>query len=264
VRLHESAAVLAIPLPWEDRTIVAGIADLLAACGLDGPGIEGGPIGDAAVRVTVSRGPLERRGLLPPGWRDARPTIVVQAWPFHPPAATVIENGIRAIASTIRHDPASPLAGVKSTSRADHVYAKLEADRAGADDALFLTVDGAISEATTSNVFALVRGSFVTPPRAAGILAGTTRTWLLASSEDVEPRFRLVEADLMPDDLLRADEAFVSSSVAGIVPLVAYEGRPIGTGRPGPRTLALRAARERWIDERSLEGVPGPGRSAAP
>lgn len=258
VRLHESAAVLAIPLPWEDRTIVGGIADLLAARGLDGAGLGGSPIGDAAIRVTVSRGPLELRGLLPPGWRDTRPTILAQAWPHHPLPATVLENGIRAIASTIRHDPASPLAGVKSTSRADHVYAKLEADRAGADDALFLTVDGAISEATTSNIFALVRGSFVTPPRSAGILAGTTRTWLLAHSEAVEPAIRIIEADLMPDDLLRADEAFVSSSVAGIVPLVAYEGRPIGTGRPGPRTIALRAARERWIDERSLEGLPGP------
>jgi len=65
------------------------------------------------------------------------------------------------------------------------------------------------------------------------------------------------ESDLWPDDLAAADEAFLSSSVAGIVPLTAFEGRPIGSGEPGERTLALRAARERWIDERSL-AVPIP------
>ena len=87
---------------------------------------------------------------------------------------------MRAIPSAVRRDPRSPLAGIKSTSRADYVYARLEASRAGADDALFLTLDGAISEATSANVW-IVRGrDLVTPPRTAAVLPGTTRTWLLA------------------------------------------------------------------------------------
>ena len=59
------------------------------------------------------------------------------------------------------------------------------------------------------------------------------------------------EEDLRPADLWVADEAFLSSSVAGIVPLVTFEGRAIGDGRPGHRSLGLREAREAWIDERS-------------
>ncbi len=252
LRLHESAAVMAIPLPADDA-IVGGIADLLRADRLDATG-DDGPPGDAALRVTVSRGPIDRRGLMPPGWRDAIATVVVQAWPYTPPPPASIERGLRVIASTVRRDPASPLAGVKSTSRADYVYARLEADRAGVDDILFLTPDGAVCEASTANVFAFVRDAFVTPPRTAGILAGTTRTWLLGHAQS-DLGVRIVEGKLLPADLAGAEEAFVSSSVAGVVPLVAFEGRPIGTGKPGPRTLALRAAREHWVDERSLEGT---------
>jgi branched-subunit amino acid aminotransferase/4-amino-4-deoxychorismate lyase len=161
---------------------------------------------------------------------------------------------VRAIASTVRRDPGSPLAGIKATSRADYVYAKLEAERAGADDALFLTLDGRISESTSANVFAIAGDELLTPTTGAAILAGTTRTWLLADPAVRALGLRPVERDLRPDDLVGADEAFLSASVAGIVPLVAFDGRPIGTGRPGSRTVAIRDARERWIDEASLAG----------
>ena len=106
-------------------------------------------------------------------------TIAIQAWPFAPPAADLLERGLRITVATLRRDPSSPLAGVKSTSRAESVHAKLEASRRGADDALMLTLAGELSEATSANLF-LVRGrELLTPPLSAAILAGTTRTWLL-------------------------------------------------------------------------------------
>jgi branched-subunit amino acid aminotransferase/4-amino-4-deoxychorismate lyase len=142
---------------------------------------------------------------------------------------------------------------VKSTSRADHVYGRLEAERRDADEALFLTTDGFVAEATSANVFVVAGGDLATPGRSSGILAGTTRSWLLghAGAEGLRP----VERDLGVGDVVGADEAFLSSSVMGIVPLVSVDRRPIGSGRPGPRTIALREARERWIDERSLAAV---------
>ena len=85
----------------------------------------------------------------------------------------------------VRRDPANPLAALKTTSRADYVYARLEARRAGADDALFLTIDGLLSEGTTANIF-LVRlaadgtSELATPSLDCAILPGTTRSWLLA------------------------------------------------------------------------------------
>jgi branched-subunit amino acid aminotransferase/4-amino-4-deoxychorismate lyase len=144
------------------------------------------------------------------------------------------------------------LSGIKSTSRADYVYARLEASRAGADDALFLTTDGAISEATSANVWIVSGRGLVTPPRTAAVLPGTTRTWLLAHARALGLDAR--EVSVGPDDLLAADEAFLSSSVAGIVPLTTYDGRPIGGGLPGRWSSTVRGAREEWIEAASLAG----------
>jgi branched-chain amino acid aminotransferase len=242
-RLRESAGATEIPLPDDDR-IVRGIADLLRAEGLGGTE----PPGDAAMRITASRGPVEGRGMaISP---DAPGTIAIQAWPFAPPGADLLARGLRITVATLRRDRSSPLAGVKSTSRAESVHAKLEASRRGADDALMLTLDGELSEATSANLF-LVRGrELLTPPLSAAILAGTTRTWLLehAPTLGLAPR----ELTLHLDDLLAADEAFLSSSVAGIVPLTRLDERAIGAGAPGATTVRLRAAREQWIDAVSL------------
>jgi branched-subunit amino acid aminotransferase/4-amino-4-deoxychorismate lyase len=143
----------------------------------------------------------------------------------------------------------SPLAALKTTSRADYVYARLEARRAGADDALFLTIDGRISEATSANIF-LVRGAargpeLATPSLDCAILPGTTRTWILhwAGAAGLTP----VEGSLLPADLAGSDEAFLCSSVAGILPVTTFDGAPIGSGRPGPWTAKVREAREAFI-----------------
>jgi len=252
-RLHESAATIDLRLPYDDATLAGGIAELLAAESLAGRGTDGQPPGDAALRITVSRGSFERRGLLPERADAVVPTVAMQAWPYAPPPADLLDRGVRAVASTVRRDPASPLAGVKSTSRADYVYARLEAARAGADDALFLTIDGAVSEATAANVWTVRGRTLATPPREAAILAGTTRTWLLAHAGalGLEP----AEAVIRPEDLVAADEAFLSSSVAGIVPLTSFARRPVGNGRPGPWTTTIRDAREAWIDAASLAAV---------
>jgi branched-chain amino acid aminotransferase len=242
-RLRSSADGLAIPLPASaEADIAAGIADLLRKEDLAGPD------GDAAIRITVSRGPFFGRGLLPPADAEPTPTVVVQAWPVPPPPAGHIERGIRLVTSAVRRDPSSPLGRLKTTSRADHVYARLEAKRAGADDALFLTVDGHLSEATSANVFLVQGPSLRTPSLACGILAGTTRDWILAWAARVglEP----AETLLLPADLATADEAFLSSSVAGILPVTTVDGRPIGSGQTGRWTLRARRDRE------AIEEVP--------
>ena len=244
-RLRESAVPLGIPLPPDDAPIERGIAALLAAEGLADDGSSGHAPGDAALRITVTRGAFAARGLAPTG-PSAGPTIVIVAWPHTPPAPAVLRDGLSLITSSVRRDPGSPLAGVKTTSRAESVYARLEADRAGADDALILDTTGHVSEATSANVFALRRGRIVTPPLGSGCLAGTTRAWLLehATTHDLTP----VEEPMTRADLLHADEVLVSSSVAGILPVGWLDGEPIGRGGPGPITILLRDQREAWID----------------
>jgi branched-chain amino acid aminotransferase len=242
-RLHAGLDTLTIRLDWSDAEIAAAIAETVAR---NAPA-------DAAVRVTVSRGAPESRGLLPAGWRDGHATLVVQAWPNAGVPAQVLERGLRAIVSTARRDPSSPLAGVKTVSRAEYVWAKLEADRAGVDDAISLTLDGHVAEATTASL-AVVMGSVLrTPPLSTGVLAGTTRDWLLSADGAAAIGLDTGEAAFGLDELLGADEAILCSSVAGILPLVEVDGRPIGEGRPGPWARRLRDAREAWIVARSAE-----------
>jgi branched-chain amino acid aminotransferase len=251
-RLQRSADGLGIVLPDELSTLIAtGVADLLAAEGLDGP------TGDASVRITVSRGPYRGRGLLPPDEAVAA-TIAIQAWPVVPAPADHLERGLHLVASKVRRDPSNPLAALKTTSRADYVYARLEARRAGADDALFLTIDGHLSEGTTANIFLIRHGSdgteeLATPSLECAILPGTTRTWLLAWA--ARAGLRPVEGRLTVADLASADEAFLSSSVAGVLPVTRFAGGPIGDGRPGPWTGRARADREAMI--RGDGGDPG-------
>jgi branched-chain amino acid aminotransferase len=238
-RLGRSAAGLAIPLPPEVDTILAGAIDAL----LEAEDLAR-PTDDASVRITVSRGAFFGRGLLPPD-EHPPPTIVVQAWPVPPTPMSHLETGLHLVASRVRRDPENPLSALKTTSRADYVFARLEARTAGADDALFLTIDGFLSEATSANLF-LVRGrELATPSLACAILPGTTRDWILrwAAASDLDAE----EAWLTTRDLAEADEAFLSSSVAGILPVTRFEGEPIGSGRPGRWTLRARDDREAFI-----------------
>lgn len=237
-RLRRSADGLDIDLgPSLETDIEAGIAALLAVEGL------GGPDGDASIRITATRGAIAARGLLPA--EGAEPTIVIQAWPVPPTPVDHLEHGLHLVVSSVRRDPASPLAALKTTSRADYVYARLEARRAGADDALFLTIDGRLSEATSANLFLVRGGELATPSLDCAILPGTTRSWILGWGAAVG--LAPVEASLATHDLARAEEAFLCSSVAGILPVTRFESVPIGDGRPGTWTMRARAAREAFI-----------------
>ena len=167
-----------------------------------------------------------------------------------PPPAGQLERGLSLVASAVRRDPQNPIATLKTTSRADYVYARLEARRAGADDAVFLTTDGYLSESTTANIFLVRRApdgvvELATPALDCAILPGTTRSWLLRWA--VGAGLRPVEGLLLADELAAAAEAFICASVAGIVPVTRFNGHAVGSGRPGPWTLRARADREAFI-----------------
>jgi len=235
-RLEVSAAALAIALPENLEVLLARA--IREVCGANGLDDAGAPV---AVRVTVSRGSIEGRALLPPD--EVSSSLVVQAWRVDPPPPGLVDKGLQLVISSVRRDPASPLARVKTTSRAEFVYARLEARRRGADDALFLTTDGHLAEATSASLFLVEHSGLATPSLECGILISTTRAWVISSAA---PRLGLAvrEDTLRPEALFSADEAFLASSVAGIVPVTGVEGRPIGDGMPGPCTLSLRALRE--------------------
>lgn len=135
------------------------------------------------------------------------------------------------------------LAGVKSTSYAVNLAARAEAVRRGAEDALFLAADGTVLEGPTSNVW-WRRGRILrTPALDLGVLAGVTRTQIAALGRAAgytveEGRWPLAE-------IAGADEAWMSSSLRELMPIVALDGAPVGDGRPGPAIAELQSALRR-------------------
>ncbi len=169
----------------------------------------------------------------------ARFDLLVTAVPYHPDP-TAAERGWRAATAAFRLDPAHPLAGLKAGNYWPYRLARAQARAAGADEALLLTIDGRVAEGSVSNVFAFVGGRLLTPPLSCGILPGVTRAMVL----QLAPRlgWPAAEEDLDPGQWPQVEEAFLTNSLMGLVPLVQVDGQPIGSGRPGRRTRALAAA----------------------
>jgi branched-subunit amino acid aminotransferase/4-amino-4-deoxychorismate lyase len=179
------------------------------------------------VRLTLTAGP-----------QDGQPALVLQAWPAtgYPPEMYV--SGITAVIASMRRNETSPLAHIKSLSYLDNVLAKREALQAGADEALLLNTKGTLAEASIANLFIVLGGDVLTPPIADGVLSGVTRGAVLELAEAAGVAAR--EATLTVDDLRRADEAFLTNAIAGVLPLVAVDGRKVGLGLPGELTGRLR------------------------
>ena len=140
---------------------------------------------------------------------------------------------------TVRIDFDPLLRGVKSTSYAFNMAARQNAERQGDDDALFVSPDGTVLEGTTANVWWREGNVLVTPDLSLGILAGVTRAALLELAEQDGRRVEQGEYPL--ERLVAADEAFVSSSVREVMPVVRVDGRQIGDGAPGRAAEALQA-----------------------
>jgi branched-chain amino acid aminotransferase len=135
--------------------------------------------------------------------------------------------------------PSSLVAGVKATSYALALAAVREAERLGCDDALFVA-EGVVLEAPTSNVWWRVDGVLFTPQTGAGVLPGVTRA--VASEVAREAGFEVREGQFPLADLRAAEEAFTTSSIREVMPVVAIDGAPVAEGRPGPAAARLQGA----------------------
>ena len=132
---------------------------------------------------------------------------------------------------------AGALAGAKSTSYAENIFAQQQAADAGAGDALLVASDDTILEAPTSNVWFRERDRLLTPSLDLPVLAGVTRATLLEVAPELS--YEVEEGAYPLPRLLESDEAFLTSSVREVVPVVAVDGRAVGGGSPGAAAAAL-------------------------
>ena len=228
-RLVESGRRLYMELDSTPEALVQAVHETVAATGAT-------PADDAYVRLIVTRGSgplgLDFRGI-------EKQSVVVIVAPAQQPTEAAWERGVRmAIVERQRNSRMALDPGAKTGNYLNNVLALHEARLAGADDALMLNDRGRVTEATTANVYLVRDGGLRTPPLEAGILRGTTRTRILELC--ARHGIPWAETPIVPEDLEATDELFVSSSVKGVLPVTAVDGKPIGDGRPGPLTRRLR------------------------
>ncbi len=222
-RLGRSAARLLVALPP---------AALLEATAREAAAAE--PSGCGWLKILVTRGGrwLVVTGPMDPDEEGRPVTAVLLPW---------------------RRDSADVLAGVKCTSYAHHELGLEEARRRGADEGLWSNEHGHLTEGCSSNLFVVVRKTIWTPAVREGVLAGVVRDLAIRAARS--SGFDVHEARVRVRRLALAHEAFVTSSLCGVRPLVQFEGRPIRDGAPGrvTRAVAEAVAQLRGRDEAALE-----------
>ena len=214
-RLAASATSLGLPAPD------AGETARLAATALEAAGAP-----DAGLRLY---------------WTGT--TLVATVAEIPPELEERRARGQRLVSLRLGVEPGRPgwlLPGVKSTSYAINMAGEAEARSRGADDAVFLANGDIVLEAPISNVWWRRGDILFTPSLEVGVLAGVTRATLLELAP--QAGYRVEQGAYPVAELAAAEEAFTSSSIREVVPVVELDGRPIGPGAPGPAARALQAA----------------------
>lgn len=215
-RLRASAAAIQLRLPWSDDDIAGTLDEIVAER----------PVGsEAAVRLVVSRG-VGPIGIDPTPCVD--PKMIGYAWPMPAGPHPMLESGVAVVVTSIRRNPPGALdPHIKSGNFLNNILAFQDVKDAGAFEGILLTLDGAIAEGTTSNVFWVRDGVIHTPPDE-GILLGVTRMKVMAIAEREGIECRL--GSYPPEHLKEADEGFITSSLKGVLPIATIDGAPLGDG----------------------------------
>jgi len=218
-----------------------GKQSLKAACVAT---LEANKLKDARIRLTVSAGEGD---MTPDPSTCPSPTILVTARNLDPLAPEKYEAGFKAALSFLRRNSQSPLSRLKSTCYMENILARMAARAAGCDEAILLNEQGYLAEGSTTNIFLVSRGELITPCFESGVLPGITRDAVLEIART--SHLKATERWVQLNELVEAEEAFVTNSILELMPLVSVEGRPIGTGKPSKLTGDLLFAYRKLVDE---------------
>jgi branched-chain amino acid aminotransferase len=226
-RLRRSAQLIELAIPFTDDELAAQIRDTTAATSLDGQ--------EAYIRVLVTRGIGELTYDIK---ATPTPSVVIIVKPLPEPPAEWYDKGVKvALVDIVRNHPQTVNPMIKSNNLLNQALAGQEAIRKGAFEGVMRNYRGELTECTTANLFVVKDGAALTPPLDAGLLPGITREFLFEVGRDVGIDVR--EQVLRDEDLLGADEAFLTSTTREAVPIVTVDDTTIGSGQPGPVTLRL-------------------------
>jgi branched-chain amino acid aminotransferase len=231
MRLLKSSELYYMPVPYSLEELRQATHDLIAANGLR----------ECYIRPIVFRG-YGQMGLYP---LDCEVSVSIATWVW--PAYLGEESkrtGVRAkVSSWRRISPDSLIPHAKASGQyLNSVLAKIEASKAGYQEAILLDSHGFVCEGTGENIYLVRDGQILTPPQSASILDGINRRTILTIARDLG--YEVIERDLVRSELILADEVFLSGTAAELVPVREIDDHVIGEGVPGPITLELQRAHD--------------------
>jgi len=241
-RLYYSARAIMLEIPLTKEEMMKAVLETLRRNNLK----------DAYIRLVVTRGKGDL-GLDPR--KCPKPSVIIITVPLlQLYDEKKREKGMSMIVSWVRRDPVDATTHeIKSLNYLNSILAKIEANNAGADEAIILDTNGFICEATAENIFIVKDGKIITPPSTSGPLPGITASVVKEIAQDMG--YQVIEKGITVAELYGADEAFVTGTAAEIMPIREVNKRRIGEGRMGPIT--------RKILERFREYVKDPKNGVA-
>ncbi|MQM36216.1 D-alanine aminotransferase [wastewater metagenome] len=224
---------------------IARLRDSLAAIGLDAgtlapeavvSGLLEGAEVDCSVYLQITRGVAPHRDHRFPA--QPEPGVFAYRAPMPPP----VVEGTDGVAVILREDIRWARCDIKAVSLLGNVLLRQAAEEAGAFETL-LQRGGRITEASASNLFAVIGGTVVTPPLGPSLLPGVTRAFILELARGIG--LPVAEQPIEVDGIAAAEEVWLTSSTREIVPVTQIDGASVGDGSPGPVWRRLREAFDR-------------------
>ena len=224
-RLWDSARSICIEIPMSRTEMTEAVLET----------IRQNDLRDGYIRLVVTRG-IGNLGLNPALCKRPSVIIIVATIALYP--EEVYRTGLTVVTCATRRMSAAALnPAVKSLNYLNNVLARIEANLAGADEALMLNDAGNVAECTADNVFVIKRGQIFTPPITAGALRGITRSVVFDIAAEVG--MKICEQEITRHDVYIADECFLTGTAAELIPVIRADGRTIGNGQPGAITTRM-------------------------
>ena len=228
-RLFASADVLSINNPYDREYITEAIDKELRANKLT----------DARLRLTLTNGPMAESE------EQRKSTLLITAAKFRPYPPEYYKKGVLVVLCLFKQNPIDPASGRKTTSYFSRMIALNLAHQKKAAEAIWFTVDNRLAEGCISNVFLVKDSELYTPPINTPVLPGVARktVCLLAKQNSI----KLTEKDLSIDDLLGADEIFLTNVIMQVMPITRVENHAVGDGRVGDVAKKLQTSFDQLV-----------------
>jgi branched-chain amino acid aminotransferase len=230
-RLFFSAGSLSIEIGHDRKYITDAIYEVLQANKLT----------DARLRLTITGGPMSTSD------DDRKPTLLITATKLQPYPPQYYTKGVLVVLCPFRQNPNDPICGHKTTSYFSRMVALKMAHQKRAAEAIWFTTDNRLAEGCVSNIFLVKEKILYTPPIKTPVLAGIARKTVCRLA--LKNSIKFIEKNLLIDDILNADEIFLTNVIMQVMPVVSVEKHVVGAGKVGPITKEMMDKFAAFVEE---------------